>query len=389
MCSKFSALSLTLAALSLSACASSPDSAISARAVLPAFGPTASVHGVIKDKALRARSSTQYLYVGSETSGERATLMQYGLGGARIRSVAGGIDGKGEGAFAFDEAGNLYDVGVSCDGSKYQGCVDVFAPGRVRPLRSILLPVGYDADCLGFDKQGELYVANDGPGAGSIGVFSTAGKLLRTISAGIRSPLTFVFDRRGNLYVADGDQYFHNRSPNAVTVYGPGAAKPARSISIPYARGIPVFLAVSPRDDLYVAENPLPDSRASRIDAFAPGASLPKLSIAAPAALLKIAGMAFDRAGRLVVAYDAPGDNGGEVVTYAPGTRRILEQLTCCGTSGSDAPAGVAIDSENRVYVGWLKADAVLVYRALETSPFETIRKGLAPLVYAVAIGPR
>ncbi|HLX26765.1 MAG TPA: hypothetical protein VKR05_07205, partial [Candidatus Cybelea sp.] len=292
--------------------------------------------------------------------------------------------GGGGSPFAIDTNGNLYVAtgGAGCPGSKYQGCIAIFSPGALKPSKTILLPVGYTVDALAFDRAGNLYVSNDGPGGGTIAVYAPAtGKLVRTITAGIAAPLCIAFDRSGNLYVGNGNQYFPRNKPDTITIYPPGSSKPARTIVISRTWGLPVHLAIDRAANLYVAANPLSNALPGAVLLFAPGATTPKLAISRKPQAYHAGPIALDSAGRLYVAYFF--GSVGFVTIYAPASARQLLQIG----AGGHIPIAIALDSVNRIYIGWNFA-RVNVYAPMSSAAIRSIARGIDPELSGIEIGP-
>ncbi len=155
---------------------------------------------------------------------------------------------------------------------------------------------------IGFDQQGDVYIADVGGGSQRIHEFSPDGKLLRDIGAGdsLDHPNGIVVDGSGNVYVTDtanGRLLVYDASGTKVGIVERGEA--AGNL------GLPVGVAIDDHGHILVA-----DSSASRIQAYAPMAA---------------------------------GDRGP---TY----------LNAFGLKGSDDgfmafPNGIAVDGRGRVYV--------------------------------------
>src|SRR5208282_6380075 len=58
---------------------------------------------------------------------------------------------------------------------------------------------------IALDSQGNVYVANDGPGglAGTITKFTSNGTYLGVFASGLGAPAAIAFDGSGNLYVVN------------------------------------------------------------------------------------------------------------------------------------------------------------------------------------------
>jgi hypothetical protein len=119
---------------------------------------------------------------------------------------------------------------------------------------------------LGFDKNGNLYVANSGfptTNSGSVAVYNSSGKLLRNITQNVSAPLAVAFGGSGNLFVANVDS-------NTVSVFRPNSTVLVRVISLldQSASYDPETLLVGNGGNIYVGGFNL-------VDVFLPGGSTP------------------------------------------------------------------------------------------------------------------
>ena len=148
------------------------------------------------------------------------------------------------------------------------GGISVYPLGSTVPVRT--LPADLPT-AIAFDRSGNLYVANHngGPnGRGYISVFAPgSAKPARTISQGVNVPYSVAFDSKGNLYVAN-----YIRAPDApklnngaVTVYRPNTGTPYRTIT---HTAHPHQIVVDSKDNLYVA--------GLSLELYAPGATKPE-----------------------------------------------------------------------------------------------------------------
>jgi sugar lactone lactonase YvrE len=117
--------------------------------------------------------------------------------------------------------------------------VYAYAPDSTKP--DVTIAKGVDQPiALTFDAAGNLYVANRGPGAGSVTVYDSKHALTRSLSIGIDEPSSVAVDTRGYTYV--GCRRF-------VEVYPPGSETPVKRISV---NGGPVTsLLLDSAGDLY------------------------------------------------------------------------------------------------------------------------------------------
>lgn len=113
---------------------------------------------------------------------------------------------------------NLYVIN-NAGGRYYFGTVTVYRPGKTTPIRTISKDMG-DPGSLAFDRNGNLYVGNDG----WVSVY-VRGKdaLLRKIKIGSNNSVhSMTFDRDGYLYVASS--VFPNRG-GSVKIFAPNSAR--------------------------------------------------------------------------------------------------------------------------------------------------------------------
>ena len=153
---------------------------------------------------------------------------------------------------------NLYVV-------NYTGnTVTVYAPGKTSVKRTISKHLKTPVTMV-FDRAGNLYVANyyGGGGKGHICVYSPGrGLLLRRIWQGVHFPVALALDGSNNLYVANLEG--GGTLKGSVTVYAPGSTTVLRTIS----QGVdfPYALAFDNLGNLYVANNP-----AQTVTVYCPG----------------------------------------------------------------------------------------------------------------------
>ena len=252
--------------------------------------------------------------------------------------------------------------------------VTVYAPGSQNVLRTISQGVSVPG-ALALDHSG-LYVANGDSFAikvhrrsvpiDSITVYdTTANKLLRTITEGIKNPNALALDRSAILRVNYGNA--------SVTAYKPRMNRPFLTISNgvgepdalavdasyiyianagynnvkAYARSrshaglgisdgikLPVALAIDGSGNLYVANH---DN--STVTVYAPRKTSVLRTISA--GVRKPKALIFGRSGNLFVA------NGGSVTVYAKGSAKLLRTIS----DGVGNAVGLAFDGAGNLYV--------------------------------------
>ncbi|HEX3466552.1 MAG TPA: hypothetical protein VHT05_00460 [Candidatus Elarobacter sp.] len=167
-----------------------------------------------------------------------ATFTLSSGGGTQTRTLEGGATGiSAPYGIAYDAAGNLY---VANNGA---GSVGVFAPaasGNVAPARTIVTGITSPSG-LAFDASNDLFVSNGTTATASIPVFAPAASSpARTLSNAVSD----VFAGGPGIAVdAAGDVFVPSESPcaatpaapcavaDAIAVYAPGGATPARIIT--------------------------------------------------------------------------------------------------------------------------------------------------------------
>ncbi len=129
-------------------------------------------------------------------------------------------------SLVIDSVGNLY-VANGAGGTNNCGDVTVYAAGSVSALYTIVPPKD---SCnplrLALDGTGNLYVASgEDTFPGTVQVYAPGSNTpLRTIADGINGPESLGFDKSGNLYVA-------NYNNSTVTAYAPESTSPLQTIS--------------------------------------------------------------------------------------------------------------------------------------------------------------
>lgn len=230
------------------------------------------------------------LFVANIPTGKTGNVTAYRVRKSTIlRKITQGIDEPR--ALRFDSAENLFVANSYFRVAEY-------APGESAPSR--YFPAFYPAALI-LDRFLDLYVATVpspyGHGHSQVLVYAPHGKLLRTISQGLATPIALAFSNTGDLFVA-------NYASDDVTVYPPGKTYVGRTISQGIKR--PYALAFDKSGNLYVANN-----AASTVTVYAPGSSTPLLTIhqgvSHPSALI------VDVSGNLFVA------NARSISVYAPG----------------------------------------------------------------------
>ena len=317
--------------------------------------------------ATKAKSAN--LYVASVDSGN-GLVSEYPPGsGTPQRVVKEGINTPQ--AIGFDRGGNLY-VLSKYGGPSGEGRVTVYAPGSSKPATIIDQPItyGYPND-MALDASGNLYVANTVPTrgnrgqySGNVAVYSPAGKLLRTISAGINYPERLIFDGAGNLYVSN----YQSASGlhGVVTVYGSGKTAVLRTLTLPKKDDTPIAMAFDGAGNLFVGNHPAENYLAGCIYVYAPGQTTPARTISA--SIDQPVDLAFDSSGNLYVAN--AGVAGGPVTEYSPNATAPSRTI-----DPGDRPYALALDASGKLYVGWSIAHLVAVYPTSGTTPSRTIVK--------------
>jgi DNA-binding beta-propeller fold protein YncE len=240
--------------------------------------------GVSAPEAL-AQDASGNLWVGNDGFNN---VLEFAAGSTKLlQTITNGI--LEPTAIAFDPAGNVY-VANRGPVSRNSNDVTVYSPSGTL-LRTIIAGIQYPTH-LAFDSQGNLYVANGGGPvteydgglkkltrtisgtnqsffilfdaaddlyvsncslrckSPSIVEYGPQGKgVLRTITDGLRNPLSMALDSTGNLYVADAN--FGDRSKTCfVTAYAPDQTSPSEKITdgVHDAQGV----VVDGSDNLYV-----------------------------------------------------------------------------------------------------------------------------------------
>jgi DNA-binding beta-propeller fold protein YncE len=275
-------------------------------------------------------------------------------------TIAAGLDDPA--AIAFDASGNAYVANAQ---STQTGFVTVYAPGKVAPLRTIHGVTG-SPHWLAFDASNDLYVVGNYRyqccqirGAAAIYKADSTTLLRRLKNVG-SFPGSPVFDAKGNLYLANFDDF-----PGWVAVYAPGARTPSRIIQ--KGIGFPTSMAFDPSGNLYVLNIVFDNS--FDIAVYAPGSSTPSRTITR--GLSKCRAIAIDSKGNLYVAN--PNKKSGNVVVYAPGSSSVTRTISI----GIADPIALALDASGNLYVANSPAkgvNTVTVYAQGASSPKHTYR---------------
>ncbi len=174
-------------------------------------------------------------------------------------------------ALAVDSSDNVY---AACGGYPHKGEVEVFAPGARSNFR--VIKQGIDRpDALLFDRFGNLFVANCSPCAsygkkhgGSITEYAPGSNApSRTITAGIDWPIAINFGVDGKLAVANSPWL----EQGSVTVYGSGL-HPTRTIT--QGIGSPTAIATDPKGNVYVSNWPAAGGKGYSITVYNASGSL-------------------------------------------------------------------------------------------------------------------
>ena len=235
--------------------------------------------------------------------------------------------------------------------------VNVYLSGSRDPIHVIKS----GAAAMGFDREGNLYLADDVSVPNRVNVYAAgSSRFLRAIQNGIRQPTALAFDRTGDLYVGNEG----GAGPPSVTVYPPGSNRPKRR----FARylGAPTDLVFDKRGVLYL-ESATEFITNFRISVFAAGSTRPTRTIF----LGQNHGgaMAIDRTGELFVANEDYGV-GRSVYVYAPGGTRPARIIR----DGIRGPVALAFDSRGNLYVSNAGAGTVTVYAAGAAHPERVIK---------------
>ena len=251
------------------------------------------------------------LYVSNAVTSDRGAVTVYAPGSLRPSRTVTGYRGVSY-ALALSRRGVLDVVShykfKCCD---IKGSVAVYVPGESQPIRH-LSGVGSFPGKPAIDAAGNLYVPNFDNFPGWINAYKPGARTpFASISSGIGFPLALTFDSRGQLYVLN----IVFSGGTDVTVYAPGTGTLVRTITTGVTNASAI--AVDSHDDLYVANRGDKHVPAS-VTVYAPGTASPmravRSGVRSPIALV------FDASGNLYVGNSPQGTNS--VTVYAPGSDR-------------------------------------------------------------------
>jgi sugar lactone lactonase YvrE len=178
---------------------------------------------------------------------DTVNIEEYAARSAKLLRI---IKFRGCYSLAADSSDNVY---AACGGNDRKNKIDVFAPGARSPFRTITQGINKPS-ALMFDRAGNLFVANCSPcdsygkkQGGSITVYAPgSGVPSRTITNGIDWPVAMAFDGQERLAVANSP----STEKGSVTVYGSGS-RPMYTIVKDI--GSPNAIAVDPNRNVYVS----------------------------------------------------------------------------------------------------------------------------------------
>ncbi len=206
--------------------------------------------------------SNNILYVANEGNKLQPSVTEFKPGASSPFFQITDVKGQ-PGSVAVDKAGNVY---VN-ENVQDEGWVQVFAPGKGTPERSIDTGVGgyaFDPGSMAFDPQGNLVVAEQAKLALQMVEIAPGSSMATPMNlnlTNIDGPGMGI-DTAGNIYVAS-DQ------GSSVSVFAPGETQPSRTISNIAAYGL---TWVTPDGALYQA------SGESTVSEAAPGANGPTVT---------------------------------------------------------------------------------------------------------------
>ncbi len=313
--------------------------ACSARWQAPAIPPTRSV-------PLQSPPASKVLYVANASSNE---ISVYETGSDRpYRKITQGLADPF--ALAKDRDGNLF---VANGGSGAGGWVNVYAPGAAEPMRKITRGITKRFS-IAVSPSGELFVRNSG--AAAIEEYAPRSKTVeRKITQGIVAPTAISVDASGYLYVSNCQECLQPVLHDTLTIYTPNGAKLYRTIETSYNG--PGQVAFDQRGDAYVDNN-------GSIDVYA-GHGTKRIR--------RIRGaegaMTFDASGNLYSGQLKYLNSGGRVLVYAPGTsspKYIIKK-------GIVDPQVLAADTADNLYVANTAHNDIVVYAPAGAEPSRTI----------------
>lgn len=220
---------------------------------------------------------------------------------------------------------------------------------------------------LAAHTQHVLYVSdlNNGPNhGGEIIVYPASLKItnpppIRTITAGADRPFGVWVDKAGTLYVANQV----NGAPNSsITEFHPGKSTPF--LTIKDGLSLPQTVAVDSSGTVYVNDS----YNGGQIEVYAAGSVHPERTIAV-GGNEAATGMAFDRNGNLLAAYDLPQEHM-RIFQIAPGSSQPVQlNIDLTGISGP----GIGTDAAGNLYIGSQSAGTVSVFPPGQTEPSRVI----------------
>ncbi len=315
-----------------------------------AYQPLALANG---SRGFDAKLAYPNLYVA-----DASAITVYAPGSTSVHRT---IPGVWPTSLGFDKRGNLYVADLPPGGSPV---VLVYAAPSSRVLRLIYQDIVIPR-ALAFDAADSLYVGDDFAGVTIYKPYST--RLTRRISS-VFYPLSLTFDASGNLYVGNTSGPYGGGEPDSVVEFPHGATAYSRTIIKGIA--LPVAVITDASGNLFAANQSSND-----VTVYAPGATSPlrtiRKGIKLPSAL------AFDGSGNLYVA----NVDANTVTVYAHGSTSVLRTIR----NGVLKPKAIAIDTVGDVFVA--NSTSVTVYARNSTSLLRTISDGISAPV-AMGFGP-
>ena len=262
-----------------------------------------------------ALDSKGYLYVANQQ-----TVTIYAPGSSSLLRTLQAPQSPGQqypGAFAFDQAGDLY---VGYHGGTCCGSIGVYSPQGVQQLYSITSGVSYP-NALGIGHDGTLYVGNEnGSGVSYVDTFapsSTSGTFLFQLGA----PTAIAFDRSGDVYFAN---VLHHGKGTDVPIYSPSSSKVIGVLGVANSTG----LAFSRAGNLFI-----PSATANTVTIVAH--SYGRVLNTIKAGISFPIGVVLDQYNNVYVL-----NYGNNTITvYAPGHLRPMRTIS----EGSNVAAAIAI----------------------------------------------
>lgn len=293
------------------------------------------------------------------------------LGGA---TIVKGLNDPAD--VAVDAEGNAWIVNPT---SSQAGFVSIFAPGSVAPQRTIRIghfaphwiATGGSGDVVAVGNY--HYKCCQILGAASL-FDASSSQLLRRLPNVGSFPGSPVFDAKGNLYVANFDDF-----PGWISEYAASASAPVRLIQ--KGIGFPVGLAVDASGNLFVLN--LLFDKSYDVTEYSPGSGAVKRTITK--GLANTRAIAVDSQG-YVYAANTGTQASSSITVYAPGQTAVSRTIR----SGVFNPVALAFDRSGNLYVANGPAHAVntvAVYAPSGSVPMQTYR--LQQDATRIAIAPR